>query len=139
MAYIRDREPNAHSLRDADQLHVLRRAALRQAGQIVQAHREKGETAGDSVQFLSGFHKDDRLLPVLTIVMYFGSDPWDGPLDLHSMLEVHPKLLRWIDNHRVRLIAPAGIADEAFTRFHSELNVALSCIKYVKNTQNFSS
>ena len=34
---------------------------------------------------LSGFWKADRLIPVVTLVIYFGSDSWDAPLSLKEM------------------------------------------------------
>ena len=40
-------------------------------------HREKKDLKG--AEFVSGFAKDDKLLPTFTIVVYFGSKPWDGP------------------------------------------------------------
>ncbi len=105
----------------------------RQVKMAAQAHRN--EVSGRGASFLSGFHKTDSLLPVFTLVLYFGPDPWDGPRDLYSMLDIDPELLPWIDNYHLRLIEPAMIQDEAFGRFHSELNVALRCIKYAKDKQ----
>ena len=37
--------------------------------------------------FLSGFRKEDRLIPVATIVFYHGAEEYDGCLDLHGMLK----------------------------------------------------
>ena len=33
-------------------------------------------------EFLSGFCKGDRLNPVITLVLYYGEELWDGSLDL---------------------------------------------------------
>ena len=56
-----------------------------QVSEIAREHREKG-TYGSSGEFLSGFHKSDRLWPVQTLVVYFGSMRWDGPRSLREML-----------------------------------------------------
>ena len=56
-----------------------------QVSEIAREHREKG-TYGSSGEFLSGFHKSDRLWPVQTLVVYFGSMRWDGPRSLQEML-----------------------------------------------------
>ena len=32
-----------------------------------------------SEEFLSGFRKEDRLIPIITAVIYVGPEPWDGP------------------------------------------------------------
>lgn len=41
---------------------------------------EKGakQPVQKSDEYLSGFMKDDRLLPVVTLVVYFGSKEWTG-------------------------------------------------------------
>lgn len=49
-------------------------------------HREKKDLKG--AEFVSGFAKDDKLLPTFTIVVYFGSKPWDGPRSLKDMLNL---------------------------------------------------
>ena len=49
-----------------------------------------GEQAGSrvedrlltSAEFLSGITKEDKLLPVITIVILYSSEPWDGPTSL---------------------------------------------------------
>ena len=46
----------------------------------------KSEKKPNSGEYLSGFYREDRLLPVITLVVYFGADPWDGPVCLHEML-----------------------------------------------------
>ena len=33
-----------------------------------------------SDEFLSGMKKDDRLHPIITIVLYYSEMPWDGPV-----------------------------------------------------------
>lgn len=39
-------------------------------------------------EYLSGFSRHDRLKPIITIVVYFGSKPWDGPRNLRQMLDM---------------------------------------------------
>ena len=35
-----------------------------------------------SDEFLSGMKKDDRLHPIITIVLYYSEMPWDGPVSI---------------------------------------------------------
>ena len=42
-------------------------------------------------EFLSGFGKNDRLHPIITIVVYYGEKPWDGPKSLKDMFIPMPK------------------------------------------------
>jgi len=82
---------------------------------------EKGQRkhkAPDSGEFLSGFWKEDRLIPSVTIMIYFGSKEWEAPLSLFDMMDVSdPEVLACMDNYHVRLIAPAQMTDviEAIT------------------------
>ena len=45
------------------------------------ARKEKDpkEKKPDSAEFLSGFYREDRLIPIITVVVYFGADSWDAP------------------------------------------------------------
>ena len=82
-------------------------------------------------EFLSGFRKTDRLMPVITATIYFGPDEWDGPLSLHDMMDVEDKrLLRAIPNYWINLIAPARIDDADFEKFRTDLGLAMKVLKY---------
>ncbi len=47
-------------------------------------HKKKKDLEG--AEFLSGFAKEDKLIPTLTLVLYFGPNPWDGPKNLKDMM-----------------------------------------------------
>lgn len=38
-------------------------------------------------EYLYGFRKNSRLRPVVTLVLYYGKDPWDASGDLHGILD----------------------------------------------------
>ncbi|MDO4339491.1 MAG: Rpn family recombination-promoting nuclease/putative transposase [Eubacteriales bacterium] len=52
---------------------------------LAKKHRRKKDLKG--AEFLSGFGKGDRLVPVMTLVLYFGNEPWDGPKSLKEMMD----------------------------------------------------
>ena len=61
----------------------------RQVEQMGRKHREKKEYGRHgSGEFLAGFHKEDRLLPVITLFISFTPEEWDGPRSLWEMVEV---------------------------------------------------
>jgi len=41
----------------------------------------------DNSEYLSGFYREERLIPVITLVMYFAPGEWDGPMSLHEMVQ----------------------------------------------------
>lgn len=57
----------------------------RQLGKLKRFHKRRRDLKGS--EFLSGFARTDKLVPVFTIVLYWGEEPWDGPRDLWTMLD----------------------------------------------------
>lgn len=44
-----------------------------------------------SGEFLSGFYENDRLVPVITLVILFDSSPWTGSVSLCDMFSAQDK------------------------------------------------
>lgn len=112
--------------------------ALQYAKQVEEAitsHRLSGDYKGvGSDEYLSGFMKEDHLLPVVTLVVYFDSKEWDGPLSIHEMFSGQDaRVLALVPDYKVNLIAPASIEDEDFGKFQSSLKEVLSFIKYARD------
>ena len=87
-----------------------------------------------SAEFLSGLRKGDKLIPIITAVLYFGEDPWDGPRSLFDMLDIRDKrLLPFLNDYKLNLISPADMGEEEFEKFHTELGFAMRIIKHQKD------
>ncbi len=100
---------------------------------------EEGGKTPSAGEFLSGFWAEDRLIPSITVTIFFGSEEWDGPLSLFEMMDVSdPDVLACMDNYHVRLIAPAQMADEEIMKFQSSLREVMLFIKYSKDKENLS-
>ena len=85
-------------------------------------------------EFLSGFRKEDKLTPVITLVLYFGVDKWDGAKSIHEMLDTKdPELLKYVQDYRINLIEPAGIEPEELDKFSTSLREVLGYIKYAND------
>ena len=65
----------------------------RQIREKKKLHREQKDLRGP--EFLSGFSRKDRLLPTITLVLYFG-EQWDGARSLHELLD----FTEWTDHLR---------------------------------------
>jgi hypothetical protein len=93
---------------------------------------ERKRVSGD--EFLSGFYKTDRLLPVITLVIYWAPGKWDGPRSLHEMLSVtDEEILALVPDYKINLITPGSIDDEDFGKFKTTLGEAFQYIKYSKD------
>lgn len=55
---------------------------------LKQQHQNNGDVLKGG-EFLSGITKDDKLVPVISLTLYHGTSPWDGPVALYDMLVQH--------------------------------------------------
>ncbi len=109
----------------------------KQVTEISARNRKKGNQTRR--EFLSGFHKDDKLIPVITLVIHFGADKWDAPMSLHEMMAVTDKnLLKHIPDYRIKLIDPSQISSDEMDKFQTSLREVLCYIKYSKNADKFA-
>ena len=111
--------------------------SLHYASQVEEAARSHRREVGKKVssgEYLTGFYKEDRLIPVITLVVYFGPDKWDAPVCLHEMLSVTDKeILAFVPDYKINLITPEGMSDEELDMFRTSLREVLMFIKYSKD------
>ena len=85
-------------------------------------------------EYLSGFLKSDKLLPVITLVIHFSETEWDGAKSLHEMMEWPDiRLKEYVQDYKIQLIDPAKIKPEEFEKFSTSLREVLEYIKYSKD------
>ena len=103
----------------------------------IYSHRKAKDSKGHSKgEFLSGFYKEDRLIPVITLVILFSPDKWDGPTSLHEMLSVRDEhILSLVPDYQIHLITPYGLSKDELKKFHSSLREVLTFIKYSKDRE----
>lgn len=102
---------------------------------IASVNKEK-ETAKTSAEFLSGFCKKDKLLPVITLVIHFGADPWDGARSLYDMMDLEKEELRaFVQDYKIHLIDPASMKPEELEKFSTSLRGVLGYIKYSQDKE----
>lgn len=109
--------------------------ALQYAKQVEKAiasHKRSGDYKNSSSdEYLSGFMKSDRLMPVVTLVIYFSAEDWDAPMSIHTMFgKQDTKVLQFVPDYKINLIAPAQIKDTDFEKFTTSLKEVLLFIKY---------
>ena len=80
-----------------------------------------------------------HLTAVITLVIYFGADQWDGPTSLHEMMQLEDETLKLlVDDYRIKLITPAQLKAEDFEKFHTNLRQVLEFIKYSKDKKSMA-
>ena len=90
------------------QVKRLRRENEQRARQDPELRRR----LNDSAAFLSGLLPEDRLHPVIILVLYFGGEPWQAPLSLEEMVPPEEReFMRWSCACKINLITPQDVAD----------------------------
>jgi len=109
-----------------------------QISAVGNSHKNNHDKASDSAEFLSGFHRSDKLLPVVTIVVHWGADEWDAPVSVQEMYseDIDDSLLKYSPDYHINLISPAMMSDEELDIFQSDLREVLKFIKYSKDKQS---
>ena len=121
----------AGQVEEAARAHRLERENRRRHPE---AYWEQPKEKPNSGEFLSGFWRSDRLIPSVTLCVYFGAEEWDGPLSLFGMMEeIDPRFRACMTDYHVHLIAPALLCDEEIMKFRSSLREVLLFIKYSKD------
>lgn len=55
-------------------------------------------------EFISGIRKNDKFVPVFTLVLYYGEEEWDGPKCLHDMLVIPNEMKSYINNYTINVV-----------------------------------
>ena len=77
-----------------------------------------------------------RDVPVITLVIHFGADEWDGPLSLHEMMpELSAELAQYVQNYRIHLIDPSRLTKEELHKFTTSFREVMECIKCSKDKE----
>ena len=98
-----------------------------QVKETAKKHRKDKDTT-TSDEFLSGFTKEDKLIPVITITVYLGTKEWDGLRKLSDMFgDVDEELMPFIPDYRINLLAPREITD--FTGFRTSIRQLFEVLK----------
>lgn len=71
--------------------------------EIAKKNKTEGNWKGTE-EFLSGFCKEDRLHPMVTVCIYYGENAWDGPMTLKDMLNIPKKLRFVVNDYKMNLI-----------------------------------
>lgn len=77
------------------------RSYKKQYREYVRKNRKKGLT-GD--EFLSKMKQTEKLVPVITIVIYYGEKRWDGAKSLKEMLRIPPQIEAYVNDYPMHLV-----------------------------------
>ena len=135
--YASQVEKVAKSHREEKQKEKNKKEA--KSGKLRTEDEHKRDVKITSGEYLTGFYKEDHLIPVITLVIYFGANEWDGPRNLHQMFAIQDKkLLSYIPNYEINLLAPQEMKDEEIAQFQTDFREVMLFCKYMKDKEKLS-
>ena len=96
---------------------------------VMKEHENKRDLSGD--EYLGGFGKDDRMVPVISLIVYWGTKPWDGAKSLHELLDISADMSQYKDriaDYRMNLLEVRDM--ENLEQYHGGLKALLGFVKY---------
>lgn len=95
-------------------------------------YRPKTITAGE---YLGRFLKTDKILPCITLVVYWGEEPWEGPKKLSDMFADGPwSAYAW--DLKMNILDVCRMTDEEICSYTSELRTVFGFRKYARNKES---
>lgn len=76
----------------------------RQCKELERQHRKNRELDGAD-EFLSGICPGDKINAAVTLVIYYGEKPWDGPMCLADMMDIPEPFKILFNNHNIHLLS----------------------------------
>lgn len=67
--------------------------------------KRRDENKDDIDEVLEALHEEDRLKPIINLVLYYGKEPWNGAMSLKEMFPHVPEKIREVfPDYRINLI-----------------------------------
>ncbi|MFI3202169.1 MAG: Rpn family recombination-promoting nuclease/putative transposase, partial [Eubacteriales bacterium] len=90
-------------------------------------------------EYISRFYKEDKIMPVVTFVVYWGNKRWDGPTSMKEMMyEIDEEIEPYVQDYKLFLIAPNEMEDHEFRKMKTSLGEVFQYIKYSKDKKRLA-
>ena len=112
---------------------VMQIRDTRKSKENEESEKEYKETPSE---YLSRFRKNDRIKGIITLLIYYGDEQWDGPLSLHDMMDLSDedkdkaadyKILHFIDVMR--------LTPEQLEKFEGQVKILLGFLRYKNDSR----
>lgn len=110
----------------------------KQLRKLKKMHRKNKDLS--SSDFIAGMSKSDKLIPVCTIVLYFGAEEWSGPQDLHGLLNFSgalASLKNVIPNYKINILDVRRFPH--WQSFRSDLRQVFGYLQHLSNAKEIRS
>lgn len=81
--------------------------------------------------------KGAKKYPVITLVLYFGEQPWSGPRTLYECVDVPEDLKDFVSDYRINVIDIASLPRNTIKKFKSDFRVAADYFWQHRNNKDY--
>ena len=109
----------------------------KQAFDIVNS-RKNGKIKSRGTYHYRDITLDDKLSPIITIVIYFSHKKWRGYRNFIDMVDISdPKIKDYLIDYKLNIIEPNFMTENDFEKFKTEIGLVLESIKYSNDKNKF--
>ena len=65
----------------------------------------------------------NKIVPVITIVLYFGNEHWTAPKSIKELLDIPAELDEYVSDYNIHVFEIAWLTDEQIARFKSDFGI----------------
>ncbi len=96
-------------------------------------HRRKKDLKKTD-EYLSGMKAGEKFMPVITVVVYFGTEhPWGGARCLYDLLDIDEELKEYVTNYRLNLYDCQE--HDTFEEYQTGLRQVFETVRYAKDKE----
>ena len=106
-----------------NQSHIDKHIVLRNAGYDGGDYRDQAEKPEDPV-------------PVLTLVLYYGTQPWNAPATLYEAMDIPEELRPFVSDYRANIIDLLHIDDSFASKFKGDFGYVLNALRNMENNSD---
>lgn len=97
-----------------------------------QEHEKKADLVVGTDEHMSGMTREERFMPVITLVVYCGTEhPWDGARCLHELLEIDDEVKEFVTNYKLNLYDCHE--HDTFDEYRTGLRQLFEVVRYGKD------
>lgn len=97
-------------------------------------HKQKKDLKKGSDEFLSGMKKEEKFIPIITLVVYFGTEhSWDGARCLYELVDLEEDMKEYVTNYRLNLYDCQ--AHDTFEEYRTDLRQVFETVRYGKDKE----
>lgn len=97
-------------------------------------HERNHDLKAGTDEFFSGMLEDEKFMPVITLVVYYGTEhPWNGARCLHDLLDLDDETRKFVTNYKLNLYDCHE--HDTFDAYHTGLRQLFEVVRYGKDKE----